>query len=162
VSGLTGGVPELPAREPRLPRFAWLLVGGGLALAVAAVIAAGQGEVPLAPAGPPPVVPANQGQTLFVAAGCTACHDPSGRDSPLAPGLAGVAARAAARIGDPGYRGEAKSVAGYLEESIIDHCADPLPGYDCTTAPDVSVRLSMSDVASLVRYLLTLGEADAP
>jgi hypothetical protein len=162
VTGFDAPLPELPERDPRLPRFAWLLVFGGMAMVVLALAASRQGPAPLVPHGPEPLPVVSVGETLYGAAGCASCHDPSGRDSALAPGLAGVAGRAMQRLEDPGYGGEAQSATGYLEEAILDHCADALPGYDCATAPDVSVRLSMADVANLVQYLLTLAEVDAP
>ena len=155
-------VLDLPQAEPRLPRFAWLLCLGGVALAVAGGTVAEVGRAPTAPAGPAVSVPAEAGRALFVSAGCTACHDPDGRDTPLAPGLVGVAARATERIASSDYRGDARSVTSYLEEAVIDHCADTVPGYDCAEASDTGLRLSMADASTLVRYLLTLGGGGAP
>lgn len=162
MTGFDAPVPELPERDPGLPRFALLLVSGGMAMVVFALAASRQGPAPLVPYGPEPLPVVSAGETVYGAAGCASCHDPSGRDSVLAPGLAGVASRATQRLEDPSYGGEAQSVTGYLEEAILDHCADPLPGYDCASAPDVSVRLSMADVANLVQYLLTLGVVGSP
>ena len=44
------------------------------------------------------------------------------------PSLAGVATRAAQIVGSPDYKGEAKDVAGYIRESIVEPSAHVVPG----------------------------------
>lgn len=65
--------------------------------------------------------PVAQGQALFNATppGCSACHSLSPGVNLAGPTLANMATRAAQVLQDPGYRGQAKDVAGYIRESIV-------------------------------------------
>ena len=77
-----------------------------------------------------------------------------------APGLAAAPARAAERIRAPDRTVAAKSVDEYLAAVVVDHCADPVPGFNCPDLGDLAVRLTADDVAVLVAAIHQLaGEA---
>jgi nitric oxide reductase subunit C len=70
------------------------------------------------------------GQALFrsVTPACNACHSVAPGVNLAGPTLAGLAARAAAVIASPEYKGAAKDVAGYIRESIAEPSRHLIPG----------------------------------
>ncbi len=153
---------DLPPEDAPPPRILWVV----LALALSVAIVAGSRGREVVPASVRPqtsdLTARVAGAALFARAGCADCHDPTGADSAVGPGLLGMAARAKTRIAQPEYGGEATTVEGYLEEAILDHCADRLPGYDCAGVPEVGLVLSMAEVAQLAAYLNELPSGAAP
>ena len=90
---------------------------------------------------------------------CTLCHNAMGR----APMLDKVAAVAAERLKDPRYKGPAKTVEGYLHESLVKPSAFVVSGFGKSGTndtespmPDVSgggIGLNESEIKSVVAYL---------
>jgi nitric oxide reductase subunit C len=81
----------------------------------------------------------------------------------VGPSLAGVAQRAAARVAEAGYRGDARTAADYLRESILNPSVYLVPGALYGTPQGVSLMpggyatvLSTEQVDDLVAYLRTL------
>ncbi len=74
--------------------------------------------------------PVALGQALFYATppGCSSCHSISPGVNLVGPTLADIATRAAMRLKAPDYRGQAKDVAAYLRESIVEPNAYVVPG----------------------------------
>lgn len=74
--------------------------------------------------------PVALGQALFDATppGCSSCHSISPGVNLVGPTLADIATRAAERIKDPNYHGQARDAAGYIRESIVDPNAFVVPG----------------------------------
>lgn len=159
---------DLPGRDPGLPRFA-------IAAAILALLAAGWvllhpvqtppgvlGTAVEIAAGTPETAFDQSGATIFLAQGCGACHSSSSASTALGPGLGGVGTRATARVVAPDYGGGATDGAGYLEEAIVDHCADLVPGYSCVELPDLGLRLSATDADVLVDFLTRLPAEETP
>jgi nitric oxide reductase subunit C len=96
------------------------------------------------------------GASLFVVEGCGTCHVTVGPSTALQPSLAGTRAHAEDRIESPDYGGLATTPEEYIRESILDHCADVLPGYSCESAPDVGVRLGSDEIDALVEFIMGL------
>ncbi len=74
--------------------------------------------------------PIARGQALFrsVAPACNACHSTAPGVNMAGPTLAGVAARAEARLASGEYRGEADDAEDYIRESIVEPSAYLVPG----------------------------------
>jgi nitric oxide reductase subunit C len=107
---------------------------------------------------------AARGWALFEGAGaCSTCHAVAGDTVVLGPSLAGIGRRAAERVGDPGYAGQAKDAQAYLRESILEPSAYLVPGANFATPTRVSLmpavyqqQLAPAQVDDLVAYLGTL------
>jgi nitric oxide reductase subunit C len=104
------------------------------------------------------------GQALFQQSppGCYACHSTTPGVNLVGPSLSGIATRAAAQIGAPGYAGHATDAAGYVRESILAPNAFLVPGPTFSSGA-VSMMpagygqsLQPAQVDALVAYLLTL------
>ena len=108
--------------------------------------------------------PTELGEALFRSSppACFTCHSTVEGVNLAGPTLAGMAARAAATLKDPGYRGKATDAAGYLRESILEPSAHLVPGpiYSAdgrSFMPDnFDSLLTTPQVDQLVAYLLTL------
>lgn len=109
---------------------------------------------------------ATPGETLFknAAPPCSTCHAvQAGREQP-GPSLAGIAAKAKARIAAPGYKGKAKDARAYIRESIVNPSAfiPPAPAGATYGAggnslmPSVYGQLKPEQIEQLVDYLMTL------
>ncbi|MDF3030735.1 MAG: c-type cytochrome [Moraxellaceae bacterium] len=110
---------------------------------------------------------ATPGETLFknAAPPCATCHAiQAGREQP-GPSLAGIAAKAKARVAAPGYKGKAKDARGYLREAIVNPSAHIAPAPAGATygaggnslMPSVYAQaLKPQQVEQLVDYLMTL------
>lgn len=106
--------------------------------------------------------PSGAGAELYLASGCGECHTTSGADSALGPSLAGAGLRAESRIAAADYGGSATTGREYLVESILSHCADRLPGYDCPDVRDLGLRISLEDAEALADFLDRLPAEVAP
>ncbi len=160
---------DLPSRDPGLPRFAWAAAALATGLAVGWILAATPAPAPEAEAAldafgqtPIPVEAVLPGAEVFLREGCGACHATSDASTALGPGLGGVGTRAARRVGEADYGGEAETADAYLREAIVDHCADAVPGYACVDLPDIGLRLGEDDVLALVDYLSRLTPEGSP
>jgi nitric oxide reductase subunit C len=108
--------------------------------------------------------PAAMGQALFAQAppGCFACHSTTAGVNLVGPSLAGIAALAAARIKEPGYKGKATDVEGYLRESILEPNAYLVEGPTFSSngqsmmPAGLGESLEPAQVTQLVAYLVTL------
>ena len=92
---------------------------------------------------------------------CNACHSVAPGVNLAGPTLAGVATRAAERIGSPGYKGKATDAAGYIRESIVEPSAHLVPGEmysaDGTSfMPNTYGTMKPEEIDQLVAYLQTL------
>ncbi|WP_298235450.1 c-type cytochrome [uncultured Azohydromonas sp.] len=120
------------------------------------------------PPGARPVAPAQDnpialGQALFrsVQPACNACHSVAPGVNMAGPTLAGLATRAAQTVADPGYKGGARDVEGYIRESIVQPSAHLVPGamYSAngqSFMPTTYGSLQPQQIDQLVAYLATL------
>lgn len=149
---------EFPSRDPGFPRFMPVaaLLAFALAIWVLVLPEAGLDQAVVrrsAPSEDSTEALEAIGAGLFIEQGCGGCHPTAGGDSALGPSLSEAEARAAIRIIQPDYQGLASDARTYLAESILDHCIDGLPGYECPELPELSLRLSLDDVDALVAFL---------
>lgn len=104
------------------------------------------------------------GEALFQTAvpTCVACHSTSPGVSLAGPTLAGLATRAADLINSPDYTGDAKDVAGYIREAIVEPSKYITPGpmYSANGVsfmpPTYGNDLTSEEIDQLVAYLETL------
>jgi nitric oxide reductase subunit C len=108
--------------------------------------------------------PVSRGRALFNGiAACASCHsiDPGVRL--VGPSLSGVATRAAQRIEDPAYTGQARTAEAYLEESILTPSVFIAPGENFSTPRGLSLMpatiaksLTPEQIEDLIAYLMSL------
>ena len=112
---------------------------------------------------------AARGEALAVSAECADCHIPQPGDPDFGQGFMSnesrtnpadrpaVAIRAAERITEAGYTGQATSDIQYLFESIVDPKVFIVAGTspDFEMEDDYAERLTLQDVADLIAYLMT-------
>lgn len=102
---------------------------------------------------------------IFIKAGCPVCH--------TIPGIAGAEGRVgpklvlaetgAARLSDPRYRGQAKSVREYVIESVLTPGVYVVPGYPDRTMPSwYGQKLSATALEKIATYLETLAAESVP
>jgi len=99
------------------------------------------------------------GETMFNGKGnCTTCHH-IGALGARAPDLAGMGGRAAARVAEPGYTGEATDAEGYIRESLSAPCAYVVEGYECImpVIDQPPVNLSPIEMTLVIAYIQSLG-----
>lgn len=100
----------------------------------------------------------DRGAALANSRDCLACH----RDLPTGPPfeagqVAAIGTRAADRIQQPDYRGQATTAEGYLLESIVNPDVFVVEGYPAGLMPtDFGARLSQQQAADLIAYLSSL------
>lgn len=72
-----------------------------------------------------------RGVDVYLEQSCGTCHalGLAGTRGPFGPPHDAMGVIAAARVLDPGYRGEATDAAGYVRESIVAPLAYVVPGY---------------------------------
>ncbi len=127
----------------------------------------GDGGADQLPPGTRPVTsgsdPIALGQALFRTAtpACNACHSVAPGVNLAGPTLAGLAGRAAERVGSPDYKGKATDAAGYIRESILEPSAHLVPGEmysaDGTSfMPNTYGSMKPEEIDQLVAYLETL------
>jgi nitric oxide reductase subunit C len=109
--------------------------------------------------------PSSVGQALFHASppGCFACHSTAPGVDLAGPSVAGLAARAAQIVLQPGYAGAATDAEGYIRESILSPSAHIVEPVDRYSAGGVSFMphnneevLTPEQIDALVAYLMTL------
>ena len=97
------------------------------------------------------------GQEIYLKQYCGICHQLDALETrgTFGPTHDGIAQRAAERIRDPQYHGQAQTAAEYLMESLIDPTIYIVPEYHLTShpMPDYSY-LSEEDLQALVALLL--------
>lgn len=110
-----------------------------------------------------PLVTGNEPITeIFTKAGCAVCH--------LVPGIPGADGRVGpalllgttgpARLADPAYRGNAKTVHDYVIESVIEPGLFVVPGYPADTMPTwYGAKLSALALEKISSYLERQGAA---
>ena len=106
---------------------------------------------------PLPAGVADNGQKLFAAQGCAACHSLKPDEKLVGPSLAGVAARAGDRIKTADYKAKATTGELYLRESIVQPGAYVTPGFPDGVMPQDygKAKLNAQDLADLIAFLLT-------
>jgi mono/diheme cytochrome c family protein len=173
-----------PNPEGRLTERAWtwLLVGVALLIALFSLLWLGPSRSPqqrttgpgvpgtLTPAAvTPEMVPLVTGEEpltqLFKQAGCPVCHTIPGIDA--AEGRVGpklvLAKTGPQRLGDPGYRGQAKTVREYIVESILNPGVYIVPGYPALAMPRwYGQKLSAAAVEKIADYLEQQTGGDSP
>lgn len=98
------------------------------------------------------------GETLAQDLGCTGCHILSTVGPPWEGegDQAGMGARAASRIEQENYTGDATTAQQYLIESIVLTNAHVVEGYDSGLMPgNYGERITEQNLADLIAYLLT-------
>ena len=93
---------------------------------------------------------------IFTKAGCAVCHTVPG--IPGANGLVGpplvLGSTGPARLADPAYRGQAKTVHEYVIESVIEPGVFVVPGYPAGTMPTwYGAKLSALALEKMASYL---------
>lgn len=108
--------------------------------------------------------PVALGEALFRQSppACSGCHSTAEGVQLVGPSLAGIATRAAERMKDPAYRGQAKTPEEYVRESILSPSLFVVPGATFSAGgrsfmPDNFDRaLQANQIDQLVAYLMTL------
>lgn len=93
---------------------------------------------------------------IFIRAGCVVCHEIPG--IPEAKGRVGpplvLGSTGKRRLGDPAYRGKAKTVHEYVIESVLEPDRFVVPGYPSRTMPTwYGSKLSALALEKIARYL---------
>lgn len=124
--------------------------------------------VPTPPAGPTvgsditktlPAGDAKSGEALATSLGCTACHiaAPTGPAWLPAAGQPGIGERAATRLSEADYKGQATTPEQYLFEAIVAPGAFVVSGFQEGIMPATYANtLTEQNMADLIAYLLTL------
>jgi mono/diheme cytochrome c family protein len=102
---------------------------------------------------------AEAGETLATSLGCIACHiaAPTGPAWLPTADQPGIGDRAAARLSQPDYAGEAETPEQYLFESVVAPNAYIVSGFSEGIMPAIySTSLTDQDMADLIAYMLTL------
>ncbi|MGE3536362.1 MAG: cytochrome c family protein [Candidatus Tectimicrobiota bacterium] len=94
------------------------------------------------------------GETLFKV-GCEMCHK-IGKKGDRCPDLAGLGARAEARLKEASYKGRAKSGAEYIVESLHEPTAYVVEGYQ-PIMPALGRQYSDLEMVALVAFLQAQG-----
>lgn len=93
---------------------------------------------------------------IFIRAGCVVCHEIPG--IPEAKGRVGpplvLGSTGKRRLGDPAYRGKARTVHEYVIESVLEPDRFVVPGYPSRTMPAwYGSKLSALALEKIARYL---------
>ena len=99
-----------------------------------------------------------RGQELATTQGCVGCHISTTTGPPwMAAGdTPGIGTRAAERLGEPDYTGNATSPEQYLFESIVAPDIHLVEGYQPLMPKNYGELLTDQDMADLIAYLLSL------
>lgn len=108
------------------------------------------------------------GDKIFNGKGtCTLCHNPVVKRAPM---LDVVASSALERLKDPRYKGKAKDIAGYIDESMREPSAYVVSGFGVTGTNDTvspmpnvttgAIGLKDAEVKAVIAYLEQLGGAE--
>jgi cytochrome c2 len=115
----------------------------------------------VAPAAPqPPAYSGNgnatNGEKLFAAQGCSACHSLKEGEKIIGPPLYHIGQTAAERVKSADYRGKAKTAEEYIRESIVEPNADIAPGYPAgVMIQDFGKKLNAQEIGDLIAFLMT-------
>lgn len=89
------------------------------------------------------------------APGCVVCHSLESEVVKVGPSHAGIAARASTILQSPDYGGEAKTVEGYIRESILSPDVYVAEGFPSGLMyQDYGELLSEQDLADLVAFIM--------
>jgi cytochrome c2 len=108
---------------------------------------------------------AQHGQQLFnrttigpnAAPGCKTCHSLEPGKTLVGPSLAGIASQAANYVESKDYTGSAKTVQGFLRESIVSPNAFITPGFsEGEMYQNYGQDLSEQEINDLVAFMMTL------
>jgi cytochrome c2 len=122
--------------------------------------AAGAPTATVAPSAPQPAPPGKgnpaNGEKLFAAQGCSACHSLKEGEKIIGPSLYHIGQTAANRIKDAGYKGKAKTAEECLRESIVEPNVYVVPGFAAgVMLQDFGKKLSAQDLDDLIAFLIT-------
>ena len=144
AAACTSDAPEGP-RDPT-PEFNPTAAGGAAPTATTAP------DVPTATTAPEPTQApagdAGNGETVFNASGCSACHS-TGTNRIIGPGLAGVFERAESR-------GTGQTAEEYVFTAITDPGSFIVDGFPNAMPSSFGSTLSEGDIQDLIAYLVTL------
>ncbi len=107
------------------------------------------------PAAPAPVAPGTpsgdpaNGQALFNAQGCAACHITASKDRLVGPGLSMIGETAATRVAG-------QTAADYITESIVAPNAFVVPDFTPIMPATFAQSMTEAEIADLVAYLQSL------
>lgn len=96
------------------------------------------------------------GQELFTANGCIACHMLEGDATIVGPNLSKIGATAAERIAAPDYTGEATTAEEYIHESIVNPNVFIVPDFVPAMPPTYEQSIPPDQLDQLVSYLASL------
>ncbi len=100
-----------------------------------------------------------KGEALASSQGCIGCHVAGPTGPPWNPTAdqPGIGDRAAARLTQSDYSGNAATPEQYLLESIVNPAAYLVPGYETVLMPGTyGQTITAQDAADLIAYLLTV------
>ena len=104
-------------------------------------------------------------EEIFTKAGCAVCHTVPGipgADGRVGPPLL-LGATGPARLTDPSYRGQAKTVHQYVMESVLEPGLFVVPGYPAGTMPTwYGAKLSALALEKIAAYLELQGATVVP
>jgi len=98
---------------------------------------------------------AQNGQTLFAAQGCSACHSLKPDEKIVGPSLSGIGQRSADRIKAADYKGKATTGELYVKESVLNPSAYIVPGFPDAMLKDYAQKLSAQQLADIIAFLQT-------
>ncbi|WP_447979502.1 hypothetical protein [Candidatus Nitrospira bockiana] len=157
-----------PASEARERKWTWIIAGFVLVLSIASILWHTRPPKPAAaPRLDPAMVPLATGEEsvdqLFTRGGCVVCHTIPGipgADGKVGPKLV-LGRTGPARLSDPGYRGEARTVREYIIESILAPGVYVVPGYPDFVMPRwYGRKLSAGALDKMGSYLESLVDDD--
>jgi mono/diheme cytochrome c family protein len=105
-----------------------------------------------------PAGDATSGEALATSQGCVGCHVSTNTGPAWFPGggEAGIGDRAAARITEAGYTGQATTAEQYLLESIVNPTAFLVAGFQPLMPANYGQTLTAQQTADLIAYMLTI------
>jgi len=134
-----------------VPFFKPLMPASSPALAVAAPTPAA-----LRPAASTGTGNAANGEKLFTAQGCSACHSLKEGEKIIGPSLYHSGQTSLSRLKDATYTGKAQSAEDYIRESILQPNVYVAPGFPAgVMVQDFVQKLAPQDIDDLVAFLMT-------
>jgi mono/diheme cytochrome c family protein len=105
-----------------------------------------------------PAGDAANGEALATTKGCVGCHVSTNTGPAWAAGggQPGIGDRAATRITEPEYQGQATTPEQYLLESIVNPSAYLVTGFQPVMPANYGQTLTAQEVADLIAYMLTI------
>jgi len=98
------------------------------------------------------------GETLATSKGCVGCHVSTKTGPAWLPdgGQPGIGDRAATRITEPDYAGQATTPEQYLLESIVNPSAFVVTGFQPVMPANYGQTLTAQETADLIAYMLSI------